>query len=151
MASVQRDHRHAAQNGRVGPVSKLRRTAAALASAVALFFAAPLLADTAVPTIAYNNLTVLMGADASMHGNVKKIDMGPGKIGWVQSWSAPDDFLSWTTNDAKAADYQIRMIAQGSGNDCVAEVQVAGQTLKTSCKGKWDRLNFGVIRVRAVV
>src|SRR5205823_7520205 len=83
--------------------------------------------------------------------DLKKIDMGPGKIGWVQSWSAPDDFLSWTTNVAKSADYQIRTIAQGSGNDCVAEVQVAGQSLKTSCKGKWDRFNFGVIRVPAGV
>lgn len=151
MPSAQREKRHAAQNVRVRLVSNARRTAAALASAVALFCAAAVLAEAAVPTIAYDNLTVLMGADASMHGNVKKIDMGPGKIGWVQSWSSPDDFLSWTTNVAKAGDYQIRMIAQGADNECVGEVQVAGQSLKTSCEGKWDRFSFGVIRVPAGV
>ena len=121
----------------------------ALAAAVALLFAAENLRGAAISSIVSDDLTVLMGADAILRGTVKKIDMGPGKVGWIQSWSAPDNSLSWTANVVKAADYEVRMIAQGSGNGCVAEVQVAGKLLKTSCEGKWDRFVFGVIRVPA--
>src|SRR5258705_13681448 len=46
-------------------------------------------------TIRPDDLTVLMAADAVPKGSVKTIDMGPGKIGWVESWD-PSASLSWT-------------------------------------------------------
>src|ERR1700682_2463753 len=39
-------------------------------------------------TIRPDDLTVLMAAHAVHKGSVKTIDMGPGKVGWVESWDA---------------------------------------------------------------
>jgi hypothetical protein len=37
-------------------------------------------------TIRPDDLTVLMAADAVHKGSVKTVDMGQGKVGWVESW-----------------------------------------------------------------
>src|SRR5580765_7123011 len=50
-------------------------------------------------TIRPDDLTVLIAADAVHHGSVKTRDMGPGKVGWVESWDSSAS-LSWTTNVA---------------------------------------------------
>jgi hypothetical protein len=45
-------------------------------------------------TIRPDDLTVLMAADAVHKGSVKTSDMGPGKVGWVESWDSSGS-LSW--------------------------------------------------------
>ena len=38
------------------------------------------------PPIAFSSRTVLIGAEGTLVGRIKLIDMGPGKMGWIQSW-----------------------------------------------------------------
>ncbi len=45
-------------------------------------------------TVRPDDLTVLMAADAVHKESVKTIDMGPGKVGWVESWDSSGS-LSW--------------------------------------------------------
>ena len=45
-------------------------------------------------TIRPGDVTVLMAADGVHKGSVKTIDMGRGKVGWVESWD-PSGSLSW--------------------------------------------------------
>jgi hypothetical protein len=55
-------------------------------------------------TIRPDDLTVLMAADAVRKGSVKTIDMGPGKVGWVESW----DPVGFTVMDWQ--DYRTRKL-----------------------------------------
>ena len=36
------------------------------------------------PPIAFSSRTVLIGAEGTLVGRIKLIDMGPGKMGWIQ-------------------------------------------------------------------
>jgi hypothetical protein len=68
-----------------------------------------------VPTIAYESRTVLIGAEAEVKGTAKLIDMGPGKMGWIQAWGDKSDSVSWRADVARTGDYEISAIVQGSG------------------------------------
>src|ERR1700674_2998315 len=57
------------------------RNNSALAISICLLSA--ITARSAEPVIAFGERTVLMGADASRHGELKVADLGPGKVGWI--------------------------------------------------------------------
>jgi hypothetical protein len=102
-------------------------------------------------TIRPDDLTVLMAADAVHHGSVKTRNMGPGKVGWVESWDSSAS-LSWTTNVAVPASYELFAIIQGSGKGCSMEVAVGSKPLTASClTTAWDRVNLGTIALSAPI
>ena len=94
--------------------------------------------------------TVLMGVDAIRQGTIKPIDMGPGKVGWVESWSTTGDFLEWTAQVQKAGEYRIRAIVESSGKNCAVEVSVGSTKLDVPCGVKgWNRIVFGSTHLKA--
>jgi Alpha-L-fucosidase len=102
------------------------------------------------PTIAYGSRTVLIAAEAEIKGTAKLIDMGPGKMGWIQSWDDKSDSVSWRTNVARAGDYEISAIVQSSGENCSIEIAVDERLLHAGCGGQgWGRMQAGTITLTA--
>jgi hypothetical protein len=93
-------------------------------------------------TIRPDDLTVLMAADAVHKGSVKTLDMGPGKVGWVESWDSSAS-LSWTGNTIVPGRYTLFAILQGSGSGCSVEVAVNSRRLTAPClKAYWERVKL---------
>jgi hypothetical protein len=115
--------------------------------------AAPLCAETAGgpdANLRPDDQTVLMGVDAIGHGAIKPIDMGPGKAGWVESWSASGDSLEWTAHVQKAGEYRISAIVESSGKNCEVEVSAGSMKLDAPCGEKgWNRILLGSIHLKA--
>ncbi len=86
-------------------------------------------------TIRPDDLTVLMAADAVHKGSVKTVDMGPGKVGWVDSWD-PSGSLSWTGKTTVPGSYTLFAILQGSGSGCLVEVAINSSRLKPEVQVK---------------
>jgi Alpha-L-fucosidase len=96
-----------------------------------------------------DNQTVLMGVDAIRQGAIKPIDMGPGKAGWVESWSTTGDSLGWTAHVQRAGEYSISAIVESSGKDCAVEVLVDSTKLDVPCgESGWNRIVFGSIHLK---
>ncbi|HMH11965.1 MAG TPA: alpha-L-fucosidase [Edaphobacter sp.] len=94
--------------------------------------------------------TILMGVDAVRQGGVKPIDMGPGKIGWIESWSSNNDSLTWTALIAKEGKYTISAILESTGVDCAVEVSVDSKRLNASCgKRRWNKVTLGTVQLAA--
>lgn len=94
--------------------------------------------------------TVLMGVDAIRQGAIKPIDMGPGKAGWIESWSASGDSLEWTAHVQKAGEYRISAIIESSGQHCAVEVSVDSTKLDVPCgESGWNRILLGSIHLKA--
>ena len=103
-----------------------------------------------VPTIAYGSRTVLIGAEGEVKGTAKLIDMGPGKMGWIQAWGDKSDSVSWRANAARAGDYEISAILQTGGQNCSIEIAVDERTLHADCSGDgWIRAQAGTIHLTA--
>ena len=102
-------------------------------------------------TIRPDDMTVLMAADAVHHGSVKTRNMGPGKVGWVESWDSSAS-LSWTTNVAVPGSYGLFAILQGSGKGCSVKVVVGSKPLTASClTTTWERVKVGTIELSASI
>ena len=102
-------------------------------------------------TIRRDDLTVLMAADAVHKGSVKTSDMGPGKVGWVESWDSSAS-LSWTTKVTVPGSYAVFAILQGSGRGCSVEVTISSKPLTASClKTAWERVKLGTIELSAPI
>ena len=102
-------------------------------------------------TIRPDNLTVLMAADAVHQGSVKTMDMGPGKVGWVESWDSSGS-LSWSGKITVPGSYALFAILQGSGKDCLVEVTTSSKPLTASCLNKeWERVKLGTVELSAPV
>ena len=100
--------------------------------------------------ISYDSRTVLMGIDASPDGAIKPIDMGPGKAGWIQSWTSKNESLTWSANILKAGEYKISAIVESSGDGCQLDVTIARQTLSAPCgKKRWNRVTLGAVQLSA--
>ena len=107
--------------------------------------------NSEMPLVA-NRLTVLMGANASIRGGIKQIDMGPGKVGWIEAWKTHDDVLTWTIKVATTAQYEISAILQGSGSGCTVELQASAQRVSAPCEQrKWERIDLGLVNIPAGV
>src|SRR6266436_8763933 len=88
-------------------------------------------------TIRRDDLTVLMAADAIHKGSLKTSDMGPGKVGWVESWDSSDS-LSWTAKITAPGRYELFAILQGSGTGCLVEATIGSKPLTVPClKTDW--------------
>jgi len=103
-----------------------------------------------VPTIAYQSPTVLIGAEGQVKGTAKLIDMGPGKMGWVQSWGDESDSLTWRTTVEQTGDYDLSAIVESSGENCSLAIAVNGRTLGVDCGSEgWNRVNVGAVHLDA--
>ena len=100
-------------------------------------------------TIRPDNLTVLMAADAVHKGSLKTADLGPGKMGWVESWDSSGS-LSWTAKIAAPGSYAVFAILQGSGTGCLVEVSITSKPLTASCLNTdWERVKLGTVELSA--
>ncbi len=102
-------------------------------------------------TIRPDDLTVLMAADAVHKGSLKTSDMGPGKMGWVESWDSSGS-LSWTGKITAPGSYALFAILQGSGRGCSVEVTISSKPLTASCLNTdWERVELGTVELSAPV
>lgn len=110
-------------------------------------------AGASAPTgasIAYNSRTVFVGTDASLTGAIRQIDMGPGKIGWIQGWKATGDSITWKTAVERAGDYKIAAILESSGEGCSVRVTIDGHAMSAGCADAgWNRVTAGVMHLPA--
>lgn len=102
------------------------------------------------PAIAYQSRTVLIGAESQINGTVKLINMGPGKMGWVQSWEDKSDSITWHTTIAQVGDYDVSAILESSGENCSVVVAVNARTLHEGCGSEgWNRVQLGTVHFGA--
>jgi len=103
-----------------------------------------------VADIRTDDRTILMGVDAVRQGGIKPIDMGPGKTGWIESWSSNNDSLTWTALIAKEGKYTISAILESTGTDCAVDVSVDSKRLTALCgKRRWNKVTLGTVQLAA--
>src|SRR6266852_1995680 len=125
--------------------------AALVSTARAVLFFSLALGTFHAQTIRPDDRTVLMAADAVHKGSVKTSDMGPGKVGWVESWDSSASF-SWTTKVTVPGSYALSAILQGSGKGCSVEVAVGSKPLTAPCvMTSWERVHLGTIELSAPI
>src|SRR6266446_1537932 len=125
--------------------------AALVSTARAVLFFSLALGTFHAHTIRPDDQTVLMAADAVHKGSAKTIDMGPGKVGWVESWDSSAS-LSWTAKVTLPGSYVLFAILQGSGKGCSVEVTIRSKPLTASClKTAWERVKLGTIEISAPI
>ena len=122
---------------------------AILASAVLLVsFSLPMVALTA-PPIASESRTVFIGAEGTLVGKISVVNMGPGKMGWIRSWTNGDS-VTWKTTVERSGEYQIASIIESSGSGCGLNVVLDERTLHADCGDKgWKRVEFGTLHLVA--
>jgi hypothetical protein len=102
------------------------------------------------PVIAYQSRTVLIAGEGEVVGTAKLIDMGPGKMGWVQSWGSADDVITWHIKVQRTGDYQISSILESSGSNCSIALMVDGEKLHADCGSEgWNRVHAGALRLHS--
>jgi alpha-L-fucosidase len=102
------------------------------------------------PTIAYGSRTVLIGVEGSIAGTAKLIDMGPGKMGWVQSWGDKSDSINWQVRVERAGEYAISSILESGGPHCSVAVTIDTHTLHNDCGSEgWNRVQAGTVHLNA--
>ena len=99
--------------------------------------------------IAANRVNILTPADAIRKGRIKQVDIGQGKVGWIESWQNAEDSLSWDVTAAEPGEYEVTIIAQGGKTRGSVQVEVASQKLSGDFGSQWDRLNLGKVRLPA--
>ena len=113
-----------------------------------VFLSLPLGAQPA-PPIAFASRTVLIGAEGTLTGKIKLIDMGPGKMGWIQSWNNGGS-VAWETTVERAGNYQIASILESSGSDCDLRLMLDERTLHADCGDEgWKRIELGTFHLAA--
>lgn len=102
------------------------------------------------PVIAYESRTVLVGSNASFAGAVRQIDMGPGKIGWIQGWKGAGDSITWKAAVERPGDYKVAAILESSGDDCSVRVTIDGTGMSAGCGHEgWNRVSPGMMQLAA--
>jgi hypothetical protein len=120
-------------------------------SACAILFPliSPLIRAQPAPPIAFSNRTVLIGVEGTLKGKIKLIDMGAGKMGWIQSWDNGSS-VAWKTTVERAGNYQIASILESGGSSCEIRLVLDDRTLHALCGDKgWKRLELGTIHLAA--
>lgn len=103
-----------------------------------------------VPTIGYQSRTVLIGAEGQVSGTIRLIDMGPGKMGWVQSWGGQNDSLTWHPMVEQTGYYDLSAILESSGENCSVAIAVNARTLHVDCGSEgWNRVEVGSVHLDA--
>jgi hypothetical protein len=109
-------------------------------------FSPPIGAQPA-PPIAFARRTVLIGAEGTLTERIKLVDMGPGKMGWIQSWENGGS-VTWNTTVERAGEYQIASIIESSGSGCDLRLVLDDRTLHADCGDKgWKREQLGVVHL----
>jgi hypothetical protein len=104
----------------------------------------------ASPAIAYQSRTVLIAGEGQVVGTAKLIDMGPGKMGWVQAWGDKNDSIVWHVKVAHSGNYEISSILESSGKNCSVIVTVDTKTLHADCGAEgWIRVEAGTVQLAA--
>lgn len=102
----------------------------------------------APPPIAYQSRTVLIGSEAIISGKARLINMGPGKMGWVQSWSDKNDSVTWDLEVAHSGNYEISSLLESSGENCSIDLAVDSRNLHAGCGAQgWNRVHFGTVQL----
>ena len=102
------------------------------------------------PAIAYQSRTVLIGAEAHIAGTATLIDMGPGKMGWVQSWGNKNDSITWQVNVERTADYAVSSILESGGRNCSIVLTVDRRTQHVDCGSEgWNRVQASTVHLAA--
>jgi alpha-L-fucosidase len=102
------------------------------------------------PEIVYQSRTVLIAAEGQIAGMAKLIDMGPGKMGWVQSWGDKSDSITWRVRVERTGNYEVSSILESSGGNCSIAVVVDAQTLHADCGSEgWTRVRVGIAPLAA--
>lgn len=102
------------------------------------------------PAIAYENRTVLIGAEGKTSGTVRLIDMGPGKMGWIDSWGDKSAAITWMPTVERTGDYDVSAILESSGENCSVIIAIKARALKVPCGGKgWNRVQAGTVHFNA--
>lgn len=94
-----------------------------------------------------SKVNILTGADAIRNGGIKRVDIGPGKVGWIESWRDAEDSLSWDVSAAESNEYELSVIAQGRNSRTSVQVEVGREKLSAECLAQWDRLSLGKVRL----
>lgn len=119
-----------------------------LASAVLLVSSLPVVALT-TPPIASESRTVFVGAEGTLVGKISVVNMGPGKMGWIRSWTNGDS-VTWKTTVERSGDYQIASIIESSGSGCGLNLVLDERTFHADCGDKgWKRVEFGTLHLAA--
>jgi hypothetical protein len=93
---------------------------------------------------------VLIGVEGEVKGTAKLVDMGPGKMGWIQAWGDNNHAVSWRAEVARAGAYEISAIVQSSGQDCSIEIALYERMLHADCSGEgWIRVQAGTMHLAA--
>ena len=108
-------------------------------------------AQSPTPTqIPFDRRTVLVGTDASLAGGLKQVDLGPGKVGWIEGWTRTKAAISWPLFVQQEAIFTISLILESASPECSIEVEIDRRTFSTSCgKAGWNRLTVGKVRLSA--
>jgi len=96
-----------------------------------------------------NGVNILTPADATRQGGIKQVDIGPGKVGWIEAWRNGEDSLFWDVSVAEPSEYEVSIIARGGRSGSSVQVEVAGQNLLSHCGLQWERLTLGKVRLPA--
>jgi hypothetical protein len=117
--------------------------------AISLFCLSPCVKAQPAPPITFDGRTVLIGAEGTLVGAIKLVDMGPGKMGWIQSWDKGGS-ISWKTTVERDGNYQIASILESSGSGCELRLLVDEHALNADCGDKgWKRLKLGSLHLTA--
>jgi len=102
------------------------------------------------PTITFQDRTVLIGAEGNIAGTATLADMGPGKMGWVESWGDKADSITWQVNVERSGEYKISSILESSGHNCSIAIYVDTRALHQGCSEEgWRRVEAGAVRLTA--
>jgi hypothetical protein len=102
------------------------------------------------PEISYQGRTVLIGAEGDVAGTARLLDMGPGKMGWVQSWGGKGDSITWKVKVGRSGNYEISSILESSGENCSIAILVDMHVRHADCGGEsWNRVEAGTVWLAA--
>jgi Alpha-L-fucosidase len=106
--------------------------------------------ELSAPAIAYNRRTVLIAAEGKLAGTAKLIDMGPGKMGWVESWGNNKDSITWRVTVEHTGNFEISSILESSGANCSITITVDAHALHADCGTEdWVRVRAGAVHLAA--
>ena len=102
----------------------------------------------AAPAIAYEHRTVLIASEGQVDG-AQLIDMGPGKMGWVQSWKGTSGSIRWRAAVERTGEYDLSTILESSGAGCSLTVTLDGHPQHADCGASgWRRVELGAVHLK---
>jgi len=87
-----------------------------------------------------SGLTILMGGDAELYGNLREFHHGHPKRFWVENWNSLDDYFVWTimVPEDSAGYYEVSMI--GTGKNLEIEIIAGDSKITAWINNGWERM-----------